>query len=161
MDSALLFPYHHHHATMSSSQAQLTSLANEDFARLDAEERWRDALERYREETGRDLLNGHSFAEDILSQSSIDGVMEQFTKFKNFRSSGRRIMRVVKPIVSVVIRFIDAGAEAGSVCASPLPRSDLHSLLDRKLLLAVKLYSSPSEHFYRYFSICLESSSQI
>ena len=106
---------------MSSSQAQLTNLANEDFGCHDAEERWHQALERYREETGRDLLNGHSFAKVILSQTSIDGVMEQFTNFKNFRSSGRKILRVLKPIVSVVIRFIDAGAEAGSVRASVFP----------------------------------------
>ena len=118
---------------MSSSQAQLTSLANEDFARLDAEERWRDALERYREETGRDLLNGHSFAKDILSQSSIDGVMEQFTKFKNFRSSGRKILRVLKPIVSVVLRFIDAGAEAVSVRISSILRSGLWLILRQKV----------------------------
>ena len=111
---------------MSFQQAQFSTLSNEKPADSDAEERWKQALEKYREETGRDLLQ-HSFAKDIQSQSSIDGVMEQFANFKNFRSRGRKILRVLKPIVSVVIRFIDAGAEAGSVRTSPLPRSDFHS----------------------------------
>ena len=111
---------------MSFQQTCFSGFSNDNSAHLEAEERWKEALERYREETGRDLLQ-HSFATDIQSQSSIDGVIEQFANFKNFRSRGRKILRVLKPIVSVVIRFIDAGAEGGSVRTSPLPRSNFHS----------------------------------
>ena len=117
---------------MSFQQTQSSGLSIEKPADSDAEERWKQALEKYREETGRDLLQ-HSFAKDIQSQSGIDGVMEQFANFKNFRSRGRKILRVLKPIVGVIIRFIDAGAEAGSVRTSPLPRSDLHSPFRQKV----------------------------
>ena len=106
---------------MAAVHSQSNTLSNEEVARLDAEERWTQALQNYREETGHDLLQ-HSFAKDILSQSRTDEVMAQFTKFKDFRSSGSKILRVLKPIVSVVLRFIDAGAEAGSVCISPSSR---------------------------------------
>ena len=99
---------------MSTVHAQSNTLSNEEVARLDAEERWNRALQNYREETGHDLLQ-HSFAKDIISQSRTDEVMAKFTEFKDFRSSGSKILRLLKPIVSVVLRFIDAGAEAGSV----------------------------------------------
>ena len=122
MDSELLLPYHHHLADMSSSQARFNGLSNKDIAYFDAEELWEKALKRYREGTGQDLLE-HPCAKDIISQSSTDAVMAQFTKFKEFRSSGGKILRVLKPIVSVVLRFIDAGAEAGSVCILPFARS--------------------------------------
>ena len=148
--STTFLPYAQHLFTMSSQQARLSGFSNDNSAHLEAEERWKEALERYREETGHDLL-AYTFARDILSQSSTDAVMAQFTKFKEFRSSGGKILRVLKPIVSVVINFIDAGAEAGSVRTSPLSHSNFHSsvLPDRKLPLAERLSSLPLEHCYR------------
>ena len=118
---------------MASSQAQLTGHSNEGIANLEAEERWKAALESYREETGHDLLE-YTFARDILSQSRADEVMAQFTKFKEFRSSGGKILRVLKPIVSVVLRFIDAGAEAGSVCISLSFFSEHYLIVQQKIL---------------------------
>ena len=124
--------YVQHLVTMSFQQAQFSSFSNEKPADSDAEERWKQALEKYREETGRDLLQ-HSFATDIQSQSSIDGVMEQFANFKNFRSRGRKVLRVLKPIVSVVIRFIDAGAEAGSVRIASVSHCGLYLTSEQKV----------------------------
>ena len=118
---------------MSSVHAQSNPLSNEQLARLDAEERWTQALQNYREETGHDLLQ-HSFAKDILSQSRTDEVMAQFMKFKDFRSSGNKILRVLKPIVSVVLRFIDAGGEAGSVRISPSFRSEHYLIVQQKVV---------------------------
>ncbi|VDB86865.1 unnamed protein product [Peniophora sp. CBMAI 1063] len=90
-------------------------------SRLDGiDERWIQALDNYKQETGRDLLQ-YSFATDLLSQSDTEKVMErlkdQAKLFTTFRSSGRKVLDTVKPIVAVVLRFIDAGAEGASSVA--------------------------------------------
>ncbi|KZV59095.1 hypothetical protein PENSPDRAFT_695443 [Peniophora sp. CONT] len=98
---------------MSSGLAQPTLPSDEDFAQSDAEDRWKQALESYRLETGHDLLK-YSFAQDILATSSVDNVMGRLKLFMAYRARGHKILSVLKPIVSVVIRFIDAGAEGAA-----------------------------------------------
>ncbi|VDC01053.1 unnamed protein product [Peniophora sp. CBMAI 1063] len=101
---------------MSAPITQASSPSDEGPSQNEVEERWTQALENYRKETGRELLK-HSFAANILSRSSTDDVMAQFADFKTFRNRGRKFRVVLKPIVAVVLRFIDAGAEAGSSAA--------------------------------------------
>lgn len=111
-----LFPLHHYHLLiiMSSRALHSTLSEGEESSRHHAEELWKQALENYKQETGRNLL-GEPFAEDLLSKSSVDEVTERLKKFRGFRDHGHKILRVLKPIVSVVLRFIDAGAEGASV----------------------------------------------
>ena len=80
----------------------------------DASERWKQAVEEYGRETGKDLLH-HTFALEILNQSSSEKVMALLKQFVTFREHGGKILRVVKPIVGFILRFIDAGAEGASV----------------------------------------------
>ena len=80
----------------------------------DASERWKQAVEEYGRETGKDLLH-HTFALEILNQSSSEKVMALLKQFVTFREHGGKILRVLKPIVSFILRFIDTGAEGVSV----------------------------------------------
>ncbi|KZV62659.1 hypothetical protein PENSPDRAFT_739236 [Peniophora sp. CONT] len=75
-----------------------------DFGKL-----WKDALQRYKEETDRDLLElpiGKTFPP---SPSSADEIMRCFEKqnesFKAFRTRGEKIRRVLRPIVDIVLVF--------------------------------------------------------
>lgn len=115
--SSLLPVYHHPQTStsvMSSELGQTISQSSKHIAQHDAQERWKQALENYREETGKDLLE-HPFARDFLSQSSTAEVMARLKEFMAVRARGHKILGVLKSIVSVVLRFIDAGAESAAV----------------------------------------------
>ncbi|KZV59739.1 hypothetical protein PENSPDRAFT_694885, partial [Peniophora sp. CONT] len=101
---------------MSAGPAHPILPSDENFAQHDAEDRWKQALETYRLETGHDLLK-HSFAQDILSKTTVDDVMGRLKLFMAFRARGHKILGVLKPIVSVLLRFVDAGAEGASKVA--------------------------------------------
>ncbi|KZV72459.1 hypothetical protein PENSPDRAFT_358335 [Peniophora sp. CONT] len=85
---------------------------------------WNGALQRYELETGKDLL-AFPFANNLLAPSlRPDSVVQYFKEqnqtFKTFRSSGEKIMRVLRPIVHLVQLFIDAGAE-GAAASNVVP----------------------------------------
>lgn len=72
-------------------------------------------MQRYKETTKRDF----PLADDFPSNSRdpdkvIDYIVQQEKGFKGFRDSGKKIRRVLKPIVKVVLMFVDAGAEAAA-----------------------------------------------
>jgi hypothetical protein len=84
----------------------------------DFEDIWRQALARYREETGDDLLKLH-FANKLLSKcntsaEAVQLLRDQNDNFKSFRAHGKKILDVLEPFVHFVHRFIDAGAEAAA-----------------------------------------------
>ncbi|KZV62942.1 hypothetical protein PENSPDRAFT_758344 [Peniophora sp. CONT] len=92
-----------------------------DSGQCNFDELWAEALLRYKKETGKDLL-GLSFADYLLSQPRtseeiVQYIKEQNESFDTFRSTGHKILGVLKPIVSVVLRVIDAGAEGASAAA--------------------------------------------
>lgn len=99
---------------MPSGSTQPTQPDDEDSAQRDAEDRWQQALESYQKETGHNLLE-MSFAKELLSQRSADEVMAHLKDFMAYRARGHKLLGVLKPIVSVVLLFVDAGAEGASV----------------------------------------------
>lgn len=102
-----------------------SSSGNEASQGRDADSRWREALLSYKEETGHDLLE-QSFAQDLLSQSSTDEVMARLKSFMAFRARGHKILGVLKPIVSVVLRCIHSGSDGASVRIQLLRRLDCY-----------------------------------
>ena len=91
------------------------SIASSDGISVDdASERWKQAVNEYSRETGKALLD-HPFAFEILQQSSSEKVIALLKQFVAFRENGGKILQVVKPIVSFILNFIDAGAEGASV----------------------------------------------
>ena len=97
-----------------SLQPAPSATSSDSISIQDASERWKQALEDYKRETGKSLLD-HPFALDILSESSSEKVTALLKQFVTFREHGGKILRVVKPIVSFILRFIDEGAEGASV----------------------------------------------
>ncbi|KZV62638.1 hypothetical protein PENSPDRAFT_758563 [Peniophora sp. CONT] len=77
-----------------------------DFGQL-----WHDALERYEQETGKNLLE-EPLASDFPSISNnTDTIMTCFEKqiesFKAFRTRGKKVLNVLRPIVDVVLLIKD------------------------------------------------------
>ena len=85
-----------------------------DISDVDVNEHWKQTFEDYKEQTGIDLL-GSPFAAEILSRSSSEQVLKHLKQFVTFRKHGSKILGILKPTVSFVLRFLDAGAEAASV----------------------------------------------
>ncbi|KZV61419.1 hypothetical protein PENSPDRAFT_298261 [Peniophora sp. CONT] len=84
-----------------------------DFDKL-----WRDALQRYKDETGKDLL-GHPIAKAFPSRpGSADEVIKLFEKqnesFKTFRTHGQKILDALRPVVDIVLLVLDVGANVAS-----------------------------------------------
>ena len=100
-----------------SLQPAPSSTFSDGISIQDASERWKQAVEDYKRETGTGLLD-HPFALEILFESSSEKVMILLKQFVTFREHGGKILRVVKPIVGFILRFIDAGAEGASVWVS-------------------------------------------
>ncbi|VDB95692.1 unnamed protein product [Peniophora sp. CBMAI 1063] len=84
-----------------------------DPTQYDAKERWRQALEDYDRETNQNLLQ-QPFTQELLSQSSAEAVALRLQGFMDYRSKGHKILAVMESIASVILRFIEAGAEAAS-----------------------------------------------
>ena len=105
-----------------SSQPAPGSQTDEGPTRTDLNKLWEDALKRYRQETKKDLFD-HSIAKDLPAlPGDLDQVIALFEYhkglFKTFRDSGGRARKLLKLIVSAVLPFLDAGAEAASVRVS-------------------------------------------
>ncbi|KZV72364.1 hypothetical protein PENSPDRAFT_663774 [Peniophora sp. CONT] len=96
---------------MSSRALHSTLSANEEYSQYDAEEFWNQALENYRQETGRNLLE-ESFAKDLLSKSSVDEITERLKKFRGFRDHGRKILLL--NVLAIVTKYCDRAAERHS-----------------------------------------------
>lgn len=106
---------HHRTAGMSSSYPQTVNSSTMVSVQDNPDERWKEALERCRKKTGRDLYQ-HELARIFLDTSTIDEVMRDLEeKFMDYRARGHKIRGVLRPVVSVVLRFIDGGAEAAAV----------------------------------------------
>ncbi|KZV62652.1 hypothetical protein PENSPDRAFT_670203 [Peniophora sp. CONT] len=99
----------------SSSQPATTGKdpALNDFGKL-----WEDALRRYKEKTGKDLLE-LPFAKAFPARpDSADEIMEHLEKqnesFEVFRTSAKKILNVLRPIVDIVLLIKDC-AEGASM----------------------------------------------
>lgn len=90
-----------------------------DPAQHDFDKLWRDALQRYKDETGRDLLD-HPLAKAFPSHpGGADEVIKLFetqnASFSSFRAHGQKILDALRPIVDIVLLVLDVGADVASV----------------------------------------------
>ncbi|KZV59812.1 hypothetical protein PENSPDRAFT_760316 [Peniophora sp. CONT] len=107
--------------SLQTIPASLTGRSDDDSAQSDFDSIWNEALRSYQEETGKNVLE-LPFANKLLSRplatdEVIQYIGEQNESFDSFRTSGRKVLSVLKPIVHVVHLFIDAGAEGASKVA--------------------------------------------
>ena len=74
-------------------------------------ELWNEALRRYKDETGKDLLELPAAKAFPSNPSSAEEVMKHFEEqneaFKVFRASGKKVLGVLRPIVDVVLLIKD------------------------------------------------------
>jgi hypothetical protein len=114
---------HHPRTPMSSlpaSGSQRVSLSSAtaptDFGRL-----WDDALQRYRVETGNELLTLPMVKECPSHPRGADEIVAYFEKqekaFSAFRANGEKIRGVLKPVVDIVL-FLGKVAEGASVSSN-------------------------------------------
>ena len=79
-------------------------------------ELWTEALRRYKTETGNDLLELPAAKAFPTNPGSTEEVMKHFKEqneaFEAFRSRGKRILGVLKPIVDVVLLIKDCAEDA-------------------------------------------------
>lgn len=107
--------------TSQSATANVDLASPRDFGEL-----WKKALGRYEEETGKDLLK-LPIAKGFPSQpSSADEVMKRLAtqneSFKAFRTRGKKVLDVLRPIVDVVLVIRDCAEGASVSIATSLPR---------------------------------------
>ena len=87
----------------------------------DFEGLWTGALERYKGQTGHALPPADDFPSRSRDPDEIVQYIDrQGREFKEYRTEGARIRRVLKPIVNIVLPFLDAGAEWASVRTTSL-----------------------------------------
>ena len=109
--------------TLTSMAPQVLSLSRRAGPSIkpninDFDALWENALLRYTVETGKDLLELLAEQDFPSILSDTDEVIAYFetqnASFKAFRTSGKRIRGILKPIVSVVL-FLVEGAQGASV----------------------------------------------
>ena len=83
---------------------------------------WREALDRYQANSGRQLPSVDVFASKSLDPDEvIRYIDERGQEFKSFRTEGEKIRRVLRPMVDLILPFLDAGAEGAVGHGSHLP----------------------------------------
>ncbi|KZV72347.1 hypothetical protein PENSPDRAFT_683734 [Peniophora sp. CONT] len=98
--------------------ASSTLRSREDSIARGLDKLWNDAAAKYEEETGHRLTFVDGFPSESRNPDEIiEFIVKQSDSLKASRAVGERIRRVLKPIVNVVLLFLDAGAEAGSKAA--------------------------------------------
>jgi hypothetical protein len=85
---------------------------------------WEETLLRYKESTGRNLLQV-PFADQLLYCSSVDEVVhvlkEQNRSFQMFRSDNQKIRAVLAPVVRLAQFFLNVDGEVAGNSVSLLP----------------------------------------
>ena len=82
----------------------------------DFEGLWTRALERYKDETGHELPPADDFPSDPRDPGEVIGYVDrQGQAFNTFRAKGDKIRRALKPMVDILLPFLDASAEGASV----------------------------------------------
>ncbi|KZV72357.1 hypothetical protein PENSPDRAFT_361071 [Peniophora sp. CONT] len=98
--------------------ASSTLRSKQDSIEHGLDKLWNDATTKYEEETGHKLIFADGFpSESRKPEEIIDYIVKQSESIKASRRVGKRIRRMLKPVVNVVLLFLDAGAEAGSQAA--------------------------------------------
>lgn len=93
-----------------------------DFAGL-----WTEAQKCYRDETGHELPSADDFPSKPRDPDEvIQYIDRQGRGFQTFRTKGEKIRRALKPIVSIVLPFLDAGAEGAAVCTTAIMVSNMN-----------------------------------
>lgn len=115
-------------SAQATSGAQAANTAEASAPPTDFGQLWSEALGHYKEKTGKDLSKLLSSEEFPADAGNVDGIIEYIKgrsgKFDDFRESGQKVLRALKPIVHFVHLFIDAGAEAASASVRALaPRN--------------------------------------
>ena len=115
-------------------------------------ELWDEALRRYKDETGKDLLDLPTAQAFPSNPRNAEEIMTLFEKqgdaFDAFRDSGNKVRGILRSIVDGVLLIKDC-AEGASVSPTVYTFASVTALtksrLDRTLYRAVRSYSAPSE----------------